>query len=96
MRAIPNQLRINVLVDYAHTPDALKNVLLAARPLTKGKLILVFGAGGDRDNAKRPLMGQIGMELSDILIITSDNPRTEDPEIILDHIEHGVNEASKL
>ncbi len=82
-----------MLVDYAHTPDALKNVLLAVRPLTKGNLILVFGCGGDRDNAKRPLMGKIGKELSDVLIITSDNPRTEDPEIILDHIEEGVNQV---
>ena len=95
LETIPNQLGINVLVDYAHTPDALKNVLLAARPLTKGDLILVFGAGGDRDNAKRPQMGKIGKELSDILIVTSDNPRTEDPEIILDHIENGVLEAGK-
>ncbi len=95
LETIPNQLGINVLVDYAHTPDALKNVLLAARPLTKGNLILVFGAGGDRDNAKRPQMGKIGKELSDILIVTSDNPRTEDPEIILDHIEKGVHEAGE-
>ncbi len=92
LEAIPNQFGFNVVVDYAHTPDALKNVLLAVRPLTKGNLILVFGCGGDRDNAKRPLMGKIGKELSDVLIITSDNPRTEDPEIILDHIEQGVNE----
>lgn len=92
LEVVPNDLGFNVLVDYAHTPDALKNVLLAARPLTKGNLILAFGCGGDRDNAKRPLMGKIGKELSDILIITSDNPRTEDPEIILDHIEKGVYE----
>lgn len=90
LEAVPNDLGIKVLVDYAHTPDALKNVLLAAKPLTKGNLILVFGCGGDRDNAKRPQMGKIGKELSDILIATSDNPRTEDPETILDHIEEGV------
>ncbi len=93
LEAVPNEFGFNVLVDYAHTPDALKNVLLAVRPLTKGNLILVFGCGGDRDNAKRPLMGKIGKELSDVLIITSDNPRTEDPEIILDHIEEGVNQV---
>ncbi len=93
LEAVPNELGFKVLVDYAHTPDALKNVLLAARPLTEGNLILVFGCGGDRDNAKRLLMGKIGKELSDILIITSDNPRTEDPEIILDHIEKGVYEV---
>jgi len=90
LEPIPNTHGFSVLVDYAHTPDALKNVLLSARPLTKGNLILVFGCGGDRDNAKRPLMGRIGKELSDVLIVTSDNPRTEDPEIILDQIEAGV------
>jgi len=95
LEGIENKGGFNVLVDYAHTPDALKNVLLASRPLTKGKLILVFGCGGDRDNAKRPLMGKIAMELSDVLIITSDNPRTEDPEIILDYIEQGVNQAGE-
>ena len=95
LEGIPNENGFNVLVDYAHTPDALKNVLLASRPLTKGRLILVFGCGGDRDNAKRPLMGKIGKELSDVLIVTLDNPRTEDPEVILDHIEEGVYQARK-
>ena len=90
LEGIQNEHGFNVLVDYAHTPDALKNVLRAVRPLTSGNLILVFGCGGDRDNAKRPLMGKIGRELSDVLIVTSDNPRTEDPEIILDQIEVGV------
>ena len=88
LEGVPNKCGFKVLVDYAHTPDALKNVLLAVRQLTKGNLILVFGCGGDRDSAKRPLMGDIGRELSDILIVTSDNPRTEDPEIILDQIEN--------
>jgi UDP-N-acetylmuramoyl-L-alanyl-D-glutamate--2,6-diaminopimelate ligase len=95
LESVTNTRGFNVLVDYAHTPDALKNVLLAAKPLTAGNLILVFGCGGDRDNAKRPLMGKIGKELSDVLFITSDNPRTEDPEIILDHIEKGVAEAGQ-
>ena len=95
LEGIPNEKGFNILVDYAHTPDALKNVLLASRPLTKGRLILVFGCGGDRDNAKRPLMGKIGKELSDVLIVTSDNPRTEDPETILNHIEEGVYEAGE-
>ncbi|MCK5710346.1 MAG: UDP-N-acetylmuramoyl-L-alanyl-D-glutamate--2,6-diaminopimelate ligase [Deltaproteobacteria bacterium] len=95
LEGVPNKFGFKVLVDYAHTPDALKNVLLAVRPLTKGKLILVFGCGGDRDSAKRPLMGDIGRELSDILIVTSDNPRTEDPEIILDQIEKGVLRAGE-
>jgi UDP-N-acetylmuramyl-tripeptide synthetase len=90
---VENTKGINVLVDYAHTPDALKNVLSAVRPLTPGSLILVFGCGGDRDPLKRPVMGRIGRELSDVLIVTSDNPRTEPPESIIDQIERGVFEA---
>ena len=72
-----------VLIDYAHTPDGLENVLSAVRGFCKGRLIAVFGCGGDRDPIKRPIMGRIGTELSDIAIITSDNPRTEDPEAII-------------
>ncbi len=72
-----------VLVDYAHTPDSLENVLRAARRLTEGRLIAVFGAGGDRDRDKRPKMGRAGAELSDLAIVTSDNPRSEDPEAIV-------------
>lgn len=90
LEGVENGLGINVVVDYAHTPDALRNVLNAARPLTSGRLILVFGCGGDRDITKRPQMGLIGRELSDILLVTSDNPRTESPEKILDDIEEGA------
>ena len=68
-----------VIVDYAHTPDSLENVLRAARLLTDGPLICAFGCGGDRDHSKRPLMGRAGSELSDLAVITSDNPRSEDP-----------------
>lgn len=93
LESIENTLGIKVLVDYAHTPDALENVLRAARPLTSGNLILVFGCGGDRDRTKRPKMGLIGKELSDILLVTSDNPRTESPEKIIDDIEKGVLEG---
>jgi UDP-N-acetylmuramoyl-L-alanyl-D-glutamate--2,6-diaminopimelate ligase len=78
-----------VLVDYAHTPDSLENVLEAAREVTEGRLICVFGCGGDRDRAKRPLMGRIGAELSDLAIVTSDNPRSEDPEAIIAEILAG-------
>ena len=94
LERVENPCGFEVLVDYAHTPDALKNVLTAIRPLTPGRVVLVFGCGGDRDRAKRPIMGRIGMELSDVLIITSDNPRTESPEKILDDVERGVKEAA--
>ncbi len=90
LERIENPFGFQVLVDYAHTPDALKNVLLAVKPLTAGKVILVFGCGGDRDRTKRPKMGVIGREHSDILIVTSDNPRTESPEGIIDEIEGGA------
>jgi len=79
-----------VLVDYAHTPDSLENVLRAARRLTAGRLIAVFGAGGDRDREKRPLMGRAGAELADLAIVTSDNPRSEDPAAIIGEILTGT------
>ena len=81
-----------VLVDYAHTPEALENALRAARMLTEGRLISVFGAGGDRDREKRPHMGRIGAERSDLAIVTSDNPRSEDPEAIIAQILAGIGE----
>jgi len=80
-----------VLVDYAHTPDSLENVLEAARRLTRGRLIAVFGCGGDRDRAKRPLMGEIGARLSDLAVVTSDNPRSEDPDAIIEEILDGID-----
>ena len=75
-----------VIVDYAHTPDGLENVLKTARSITRGKLWVVFGCGGDRDNKKRPIMGGLALELADNVVVTSDNPRTEDPELIIDEI----------
>jgi UDP-N-acetylmuramoyl-L-alanyl-D-glutamate--2,6-diaminopimelate ligase len=80
-----------VLRDYAHTPDALQRALEALRPLTAGKLIVVFGAGGDRDRGKRAPMGEIAARLADIAVVTSDNPRTEDPERIVQEIESGMH-----
>ena len=80
-----------ILIDYAHTPDGLENVLRSVRDFCKGRLICVFGCGGDRDPIKRPIMGRIGVELSDLAIITSDNPRTEEPAAIIQDIVAGVN-----
>jgi UDP-N-acetylmuramoyl-L-alanyl-D-glutamate--2,6-diaminopimelate ligase len=92
---VPGRLEIigeqpTVLRDYAHTPDALERALAAVRPFTTGKLIVVFGCGGDRDRGKRPEMGRIAQAHADRAIVTSDNPRTEDPERILDDIEAGM------
>jgi len=87
---------ITVIVDYAHTPDAMTRVLATLRPLTPGRLILIFGCGGDRDRTKRPEMARIAVEGADLVAITPDNPRTEDPERIMDDMEAGMGGAHHL
>jgi UDP-N-acetylmuramoyl-L-alanyl-D-glutamate--2,6-diaminopimelate ligase len=84
-----------VLVDYAHTPDGLAKALAAAREITAGRLIVVFGAGGDRDPSKRPLMGEVATDLADLALVTSDNPRSEDPMAIIDAVVAGARQPDR-
>ena len=86
---VPESKNFGVIVDYAHTPDGLENILKTARSLTSRRLLLVFGCGGDRDRTKRPVMGEIAAKMADFTIITSDNPRSEDPLQIIKDIEAG-------
>jgi len=83
-------------VDYAHTPDGLETVLQALRPHVRGKLVVVFGAGGDRDRGKRPLMGRIAAELADVAIVTDDNPRSEAPAVIRAEVMAGAKGAREI
>ncbi len=90
MEVVPTDTPYTVLIDYAHTPDGLENVLSTVREITDGKVIVVFGCGGDRDKTKRPIMGEIAVKMADVAVITSDNPRSEDPESIIEDITAGI------
>lgn len=95
VQRISSSKGFSVIVDYAHTPDGLENVLKTVNEFTESKVITVFGCGGDRDKSKRPVMGQVASKYSDYTIITSDNPRSEDPESILKDIEEGIEYSSQ-
>ncbi|MBR7081594.1 MAG: UDP-N-acetylmuramyl-tripeptide synthetase, partial [Oscillospiraceae bacterium] len=87
---VPTGRDFTVLIDYSHTPDALENILKTVKGFAEGRTVVLFGCGGDRDKTKRPIMGKIAVELADFAIITSDNPRTEQPGAIIDDILEGV------
>ncbi|MBE5821628.1 MAG: UDP-N-acetylmuramoyl-L-alanyl-D-glutamate--2,6-diaminopimelate ligase [Clostridiales bacterium] len=90
---VPNMHGKTIMIDYAHSPDSLENILKAVKSYTKGKVICVFGCGGDRDTTKRPIMGEISGKIADFTIITSDNPRTENPKEIVKQIEEGIKKT---
>ena len=90
---IENKLNIPIMIDYAHSPESLQNILQAVSSYTRGRVISVFGCGGDRDSRKRPVMGEISGKVADYTIITSDNPRTEDPKLIVNEIEEGIKKT---
>ena len=92
LESVPTGRDFSIIIDYSHKPDALEKVLKTLRPVTEGRLICLFGCGGDRDRLKRPIMGRIAADNSDLVIVTSDNPRTEDPQAIIDEILVGVKE----
>ena len=91
---VDNKLDIPIMIDYAHSPESLQNILKAVKSYTRGKVISVFGCGGDRDSRKRPVMGEISGKIADYTIITSDNPRTEEPKAIVDQIEEGIKKEN--
>ena len=95
MERVASEKSFTVIVDYAHSPDSIANVLKAARVFTKNRVLIVFGCGGDRDRTKRPIMGKLAGELADYIVLTSDNPRTEEPESIIDMIEPGLKGTGK-
>ena len=90
---VPNKKEIPIMIDYAHSPESLQNILSAVKSYTRGKVISVFGCGGDRDKGKRPIMGEISGRIADFTFITSDNPRTENPDEIVNEIEEGIKKT---
>ena len=90
---IPNKKEVPIMIDYAHSPESLQNILSAVKSYTKGKVITVFGCGGDRDKGKRPIMGEVSGKIADFTFITTDNPRTEEPEEIVKEIEEGIKKT---
>ena len=90
---VPNKKGLTIMIDYAHSPESLQNILQAVKTYTRGRVISVFGCGGDRDSLKRPIMGEISGNIADFTIITSDNPRTEKPEEIVNQIENGIKKT---
>ena len=91
---VDNKLGLTIMIDYAHSPESLESILQAVKSYTRGRVISVFGCGGDRDNAKRPIMGAISGKIANYTIITSDNPRTENPEAIVKEIEEGIKKTN--
>ena len=91
---IDNKKELTIMIDYAHSPESLENILNAVKSYTRGRLISVFGCGGDRDSGKRPIMGEISGRIADYTIITSDNPRTEDPDKIVKQIDEGIKKTN--
>lgn len=96
LEQVPNNRGILVAVDYSHTPDALEKAILTLRELTRGRLLVVFGCGGDRDRGKRPIMGKVASELGDVAIVTSDNPRSEEPMAIISEILKGITTSRRV
>ena len=94
VETVPTGKDYTIIIDYSHKPDALENVLRTLRPVTRGRLITLFGCGGDRDRKKRPIMGKVAAEFSDFVIVTSDNPRTENPDAIISEITEGLRTSS--
>ncbi len=95
VEVVPTDTDYTVLIDYAHSPDGVENVLKAVRGFAKGRVVALFGCGGDRDRTKRPKMGKIAADLADFCVVTSDNPRTEEPKAIIDDILEGMKDSAR-